>query len=105
MGEYVRKPDFQRLRKTLLLQGEADCVPLAELGIDNSMKEFVLGRPVETLQDEVDFSKVAGYDYVKLAPGIDLNPANIQPKEGSRAADATQHDSARVFANEGQGII
>lgn len=100
-----RKPDFGRLKKALFLQGEPDWVPLAELGIDVTMKEFILGRPIQNLQDEVDFAIHAGYDYVKLGPGIDLNPGNIKPKEGNRQAEATEHDSERVFANEGQGII
>jgi len=105
MGKNARKSDFGRLRKALLRQGEPDYVPLAELGIDSDMKTFILGRPLVSLQDEVDFARVAGYDYVKLAPRIDLNPGNIQPREGVRVSDATSHDAARHFASEGQGII
>ena len=59
-------PDFERLRKTLLLEGEPDRVPNAELHIDWQIKEAFLGRPIETVQDDVDFWYQAGYDYIYL---------------------------------------
>jgi len=65
-----RQPDFENLRRTLLRQGHAPRVPLLEFGIDHDIKNAFLGRPVETLQDEVDFWYEAGYDHVPIQVGL-----------------------------------
>jgi uroporphyrinogen decarboxylase len=59
-------PDFGRLRRVLLLQGEPDRVPNAELHVDWQIKQAFLGRPIRTVQDDVDFWYRAGYDYIYL---------------------------------------
>ena len=59
-------PDFERLRKVLMLEGEPDRVPNAELHVDWQVKQAFLGRPIETVQDDVDFWYRAGYDYIYL---------------------------------------
>lgn len=59
-------PDFDRLRTVLLLQGEPDRVPNAELHVDWQIKQAFLGRPIRTVQDDVDFWYLGGYDYVHL---------------------------------------
>ena len=57
-----RQPDFDRLR-TALLCGQPDCVPALELFHDIEVKEAFLGRPVQTIADDVEFHYAAGYDY------------------------------------------
>jgi len=96
--------DFNRLRTTLF-GGQADRVPLMELAIDLSIKSKFLGRPVLTTKDLVDFALAAGYDYIRLAPRIDFNPAKIPPKEGFRQTTATGLDQQRNWHAEGQGMI
>jgi uroporphyrinogen decarboxylase len=59
-------PDFDRLRSVLLLQGEPDRVPNAELHVDWQIKEAFLGRHIHSVQDDVDFWYRAGYDYIHL---------------------------------------
>jgi len=59
-------PDFDRLRRVLLLAGEPDRVPNAELHVDWQIKQAFLGRSINTVQDDVDFWYNAGYDYVHL---------------------------------------
>jgi uroporphyrinogen decarboxylase len=61
------------------------------------IKERFLGRPIRTLQDEVEFWHRAGYDYVKLQPAVEfrINGQLI----------ATDHSVDRVWAPEGQGVI
>lgn len=59
-------PDFERLRKILCLEGEPDRVPNIELHVDWQIKQAFLGRPIETVQDDVDFWYRAGYDYIYL---------------------------------------
>jgi len=66
----VTDTDFQRVRRTMLLQGEGDRVPLFEISIHSDLKAAVLGRPVETAQDDVTFWRRAGYDFVSMRAGV-----------------------------------
>ena len=59
----ARKPDYRRLLKALRRE-EPDLVPLAELGVDRPAKSAFLGKPVNTMADEVEFWHRAGYDYM-----------------------------------------
>lgn len=95
--------NFSRLL-TALRCGEPDYVPLVELGIHPSIKSAFLGRPITCLMDEIDFAAAAGYDYVKLQPIINMNPANIKPK-GEAASHKTAPSTDRVWASEHDGII
>jgi uroporphyrinogen decarboxylase len=96
--------DFERLRTTLL-GGQADRVPLMELAVDVKVMGAFLGREILNTRDCVDFALAAGYDYVRLAPKIDMNPGKKQPREGVRTTAATAQDAARTWHAEGQGII
>lgn len=98
------QPDFSRLRTTLF-RGQADRVPLLELAIDNTIKEAVLGRPIVTTKDLVDFFVKAGYDYVRLAAKIDMNPAKVLPKEGLRRSNSSENDIERSWHASGKGMI
>lgn len=66
------QPNFDRFRTAVLSQGEPDRVPLAEASVDAGLKEAVLGRPIRTARDEVDFWAGAGYDFVPIHTGIRL---------------------------------
>ncbi|MCB9058709.1 MAG: nucleoside 2-deoxyribosyltransferase [Calditrichae bacterium] len=70
------RPDIEQFKKTLK-RGKAEYIPLAELGIHPLIKEKLLGRPITTLKDDVDFWHKAGYDYIKLQPGADFNPQAV----------------------------
>ncbi len=65
-GFVVLQPDFERLRTVLLLEGEPDRVPNAELHIDWQIKEAFLGHPIRSVKDDVEFWYRAGYDYIYL---------------------------------------
>jgi uroporphyrinogen decarboxylase len=65
-------PDFGRVRKALLRQGEPDRVPLLEISVDASLKSRFLGRPVRTVEDDVEFWIGAGYDTVPAEAGVHL---------------------------------
>lgn len=97
-------PDFSRLQ-TVLLAGRADRVPLMELGIDEGIMGQFLGRPLRTLQDKIDFYRCAGYDYIKLAPVINMNPGAAVPADGLRQSAASDLDRARTWGSEGAGAI
>ena len=117
------QPNFERIRTALLSQGEPDRVPLAEASIDPGIKEAVLGRPILTAKDEVDFWVEAGYDFVPVHTGLRLMTGygRSGEKEASsererlllsnrrvgRARYAVESDAElrRDWAEEGVGII
>jgi uroporphyrinogen decarboxylase len=95
------RPDIDAFIQTLRRQ-KAAYVPHAELGIHTKIKERLLGRPVVTLQDDVDFWHRAGYDYIKLQPTVDFDPANIGAGKVTFDVDGT---ALRKWASEGSGVV
>jgi uroporphyrinogen decarboxylase len=77
----MREPDFDRFRKTLLLLDEPDRVPNAELWVDRKLESAILGRTIELVEDEVEFWRVAGYDYAHIIPVYEF------PKERQNLGD------------------
>ena len=63
-------PDFQRVRRAMYRLGEGDRVPLFEMSVHAAIKAAILGRPVQTLEDEVEFWRTAGYDFVSVRAGV-----------------------------------
>ena len=101
-----RKPDFSRVRRALLCEGEPDRVPFIELGIHPVHKSAIIGRPCRTVADEVEFATLAGYDFVKLQPAIDMNPGRIYPAGGPQiTAMAGGTEGERRWADEHGGVI
>ena len=95
------RPDIFTLLKTLR-NGKGDFVPLMELGVHPKIKERFLGHPIQSLQDEVEFSYKAGYDYVKLQPIVDFNPQKLGAQTEEKPLDGTLSYN---WAHEGQGLI
>lgn len=58
----IRKPNFERLRRTLYCK-KSDAVPLVELYHDIEVMDYFMGREVNTTEDRIEFYKQAGYDY------------------------------------------
>lgn len=96
------KPDIDQFIKTLKRE-KAEYIPVAELGVHPKIKEKLIGRPINELKDDVEFWYKAGYDYVKLQPGVDFNPAKI----GANNKVDHQEDGNMYFnwATEGKGVI
>ncbi len=88
----MREPNINEFIK-VLKRGKASYVPLAELGVHPTIKERFIGRPIVKLKDEVEFWYKAGYDYVKLQPVVDFNPAKIGAQKTG------------MWATEGKGVI
>jgi uroporphyrinogen decarboxylase len=65
-------PDFDRF-VIALRGGIPDRVPAAELSVDASIKEALLGRRIETVTDDVDFWHQAGYDYAWIRATYDID--------------------------------
>lgn len=98
----IPNPDIESLIKTLR-NGKANKVPVAELGVHPSIKEKLIGKKIINVNDEIEFWYKAGYDYVKLQPVVDFNPAKIKSE-----TNLTYNDDGTVFrkwASESSGVI
>jgi len=115
-------PDFEnRLVKTLLRQGEADRVPLVEIGIHKDVKKAFLGGQKKGLDGEVRFWVDAGYDFIPISTGLATAtvPAllrQVESEEAERVQIATRkttsdyskfssEDTQRTWIEEGRGTI
>jgi uroporphyrinogen decarboxylase len=104
------EPDFKRLRKALLTEGEPDRVPLLELIVNQPVKEAFLGKPITGIKDDIEFWYRAGYDCVSLCPEYNFNPKGDVPKEGTREVIDRRNiystdENYQKWAAEGKGII
>jgi len=105
-------PDFERLRKVLLRQGEPDRVPFIELFADREIMEAVIGEPIPdperhdrelrevALRRTIRFWYETGYDYITVGPTLDL------PRRRLAAEDtAALRRDRREWVDESAGII
>ena len=100
--------NFERVRRALLRQGEGDRVPLFELSIHSSIKAKVLGRPIKSIIDEIDFWRETGYDFVPIRAGVrsvvrGLHPA-VKEWRRMRMQDSPV-SSNEAWVNEESGLI
>jgi uroporphyrinogen decarboxylase len=104
----MREPNFDRFRTALLRRGEPDCVPLGDISVHPILKEGILGRPIQTLEDEVAFWLAAGYDYIPLEQGLQLTDVirkeSMHQMEAQYAVDTAERQ-IRHWATEGKGLI
>ncbi len=100
----TERPNFEVLRTTLY-GGKGPYVPFFELGVDVSVKAAFLGRKLERPEDEIAFARAAGYDYVKIAPPLDLSPEVLQSYGGSHLKEKADGSGERVWAEEGKGVV
>lgn len=101
-------PDFERFRKVLFRQGEPDYVPLGDIDVHPLLQEGVLGRPIRTLEDKVEFWSIAGYDHVPVEQGLQLTEIILKQTkhemEANYAVETTEKQT-RHWATEGKGLI
>lgn len=85
-------PDYRRLLETIGRR-EPDRVPLVEIALDPPIKEAFLGKPVDSVQRDVEFWWRAGYDYIYLRPGYEFphtmpsNTSTGRPRYGKEEGD------------------
>jgi|UPI0003A8A804 uroporphyrinogen decarboxylase len=97
-------PNIESLIATLRRQ-KAAYIPVVELGIHNSIKARFIGRPINSLADEVEFWLRAGYDYIKLQPKADFNPGGLFLQDATNTTTNLDGSVVRKWATEGKGII
>ena len=109
-----RKPDFDRLKKVLLRQGEPDKVPFFELFADTEIMEVVTGEPMvkyaqtytrdareKYLKAQIKFYYELGYDYVYLGSPIGFElTKNISTQDTAELSR-----SQRGWVDEHHGVI
>ena len=93
-------PNFENLQKTLLNK-KSSYIPMIELGIDPTIKEKILGRPILQPKDDIDFMLQAGYDFVKIQPEIVINLNRQVLQNIAQPADSQD----RAWSPEGAGLI
>ena len=101
----MNSTNFERVRRALLRQDEGDRVPLFEISIHQAIKAQVLGRPIRTPQDEVEFWQTAGYDFVCIRSGVRSVVRGLHPvvKEWLRARYGESRSGSWV--NKDSGLI
>jgi len=98
----IIKPDIDNFLNTLRNK-KSTSIPIAELGVHPLIKQKVIGKEIRELKDDVEFWYKAGYDYIKIQPKADFNPAKIGLSE-----NISYNDDGTVFrkwASEGQGVV
>lgn len=79
------RADFQQFKKAILLQGEPDYVPKAELWIDKKIMSQFLGKEVqdaiEDTENVIEFWYRAGYDYAHIVPSYNIKPKKSWAEE------------------------
>jgi uroporphyrinogen decarboxylase len=96
------RPDIGELLKTLR-GGKGSYVPLAELGVHPIIKEKIIGRSIQTLEDDIEFWYKTGYDYIKLQPKAEFNPAGIGVE--NYVMQYMEGTVVRKWASESNGVI
>lgn len=95
-------PDFNRFKQVLTLAGEPDRVPFYELFADPPIMEAIMGSPVKTISELVEYQYKLGYDYVTVhVKGLEIT------SKGQKAAEDTAELSKgeRSFNTADMGVI
>jgi len=91
MLDITPKPDFQRFLDVLMLRKAYRRPPLFDFHVDHRHKADILGREVKTPADDVEFWRVAGYDYVQFT--IHVAARELAESKGMAKGDASTHGS------------
>ena len=96
-----RKPDFKRLKKVLLRDGEPDHLPFYELFADGSVVRAITGK-LAGIEANVEFQYKMGYDYVYTGGKFSYPLRKINTVEDT-ASPGT--GAKRGFADDNRGEI
>jgi len=95
--------NFAPIRRSLLLEGPPEAIPVMELHVDDEVMTAIMGRPVDRKDalSLLPFQRKMGYDYINVYSDLRL--------EFNRAvvtgADAGGLAAERVFMNEQDGPV
>ena len=112
-------PDFDNFKKAVLCQGEPQRVPQFDGTVAHEIKRRLLGKPIEGIEEEVEFCMAAGYDFVPLTIGFrqtirgekqgimgagQVDTKLLKPME-ARYNPQQEAKTTRMWAEEGSGVI
>ena len=97
MFSHLKKPDFEHFQNTLRNKTN-DYIPLIELGIHPDMRKAIMGKPIITVKDEIEFMRAMGYDFIKVQPGIHIDTNRSIAKNSNVAPD-------RSWSSEHDGLV
>jgi uroporphyrinogen decarboxylase len=100
---HLHKPQFDGLVATLM-GGDGGFVPLIELGVHPLIKEALLGRPILSVRDDIEFMRSMGYDFIKIQPAFSLE-LNQTLVESVAVSGAYKNSPDRAWAPEQKGLI
>lgn len=84
-------PDFTRLRDAILRECRSDRLPFLELFADIEIKEAVLGRQVQKMEDKVEFFYRLGYDCVSTGIPLYFPSPRTSARNTSEQAYGDRH--------------
>lgn len=91
------KPDFKRLLKVLMREGEPDILPLYEFFVDDSVARRATGEK-GLVDAQIGFFFRMGYDYAPIYTNFSYERYTLEAKKNSLP-------STRSFVDENKGII
>jgi uroporphyrinogen decarboxylase len=103
MPQQTPQPDFSRLRRVLLRQGEPDRLPLIELFADREIMEAVIGEPIPyagreqpdlwqaSLDKIIHFWHQTGYDYVTVQAGVNIPRTRLASEDTAALKREQRH--------------
>jgi uroporphyrinogen decarboxylase len=77
------KPHWDQVRVALLRQGEPDRVPFLEAGLSRVHKSRVLGRPIQSLADDLAVAKRLGQPFLVANLGLHTTDAVLDAMEAT----------------------
>lgn len=102
------EPDFERFRAMLLREKLPDRVPLGDTSVHKIIQERFLGRPIRSLEDEIEFRYRAGYDTFPVHIGLQetdlIKRQTMHEVEANYAAETTDTQT-RSWATEGESVV
>jgi len=112
-------PDFDNFRTAVTCQGEPRRVPQFDGTVAADLKDRLMGKPVRSLAEEVEFWMTAGYDYVPYTVGFrqtvrgekggimgaaEYDTDLLQPAQ-AQYNPFKEEATTRMWANESTGVI
>ncbi len=112
-------PDFDNFKAAVLCRGEPRRVPQFDGTVADDVKTRLLGKPIAGIEEEIEFSMAAGYDYVPLTIGFrqtirgekqgimgakQLETNLLKPLD-ARYNPRQEGTSTRMWAEESAGVI
>ena len=105
--------NWELIRTTILRQGEPAWVPFMEIGLSQVHKHRLLGRPIRTLQDDLEVSRRLGQPMVVVSIGLHNSSAvrnamaatHVDIEDNREAGTGWVHGAERRWAHGTESVI